>query len=85
LERSAAVQEEEAAELIRNGGFTKPLVAYIAGRFLPSGVRFSHASAIVERGRGSAESKIKALKDAGAYIADNPKDIAAILSRILRR
>jgi succinyl-CoA synthetase alpha subunit len=79
------VQEEEAAELIRNGGFTKPIVAYIAGRFLPSGVRFSHASAIVERGRGSAESKIKALKDAGAYIADNPKDIAAILSRILRR
>lgn len=79
------VQEEEAAEVIRNGGFTKPLVAYIAGRFLPSGIRFSHASAIVERGRGSAESKIKALKDAGAYIVDKPKDIALTLSKILKR
>lgn len=79
------VQEEEAAEVIKNGRFTKPLVAYIAGRFLPSGVRFSHASAIVERGRGSAESKIKALKDAGAYIVDKPKDVALTLSKILRR
>jgi len=50
------VAEEEAAEIIKEGKFTKPLVAYIAGKAMPSGMRFSHASAIIERGRGTAES-----------------------------
>ena len=42
------VMEEEAAEIIKAGLFKKPLVAYIAGKGLPTGLRFSHASAIVE-------------------------------------
>jgi len=79
------VLEEDAAELIRNGGYTKPLVAHIAGRGLPAGLRFSHASAIVEGGRGTAESKIKALQSAGTYIADKPEDLATILERIFKR
>jgi succinyl-CoA synthetase alpha subunit len=79
------VAEEEAAEVVRERRFTKPLVAYIAGRTLPKGMRFSHASAIIERGRGTAESKIKALNDAGAVVADRPQEIAEILSRTLRR
>jgi len=78
------VMEEEAAEVIKRGGYTKPLVAYIAGRGLPSGVRFSHASAIVERGRGSAEGKIKALKDVGAWVGDKPEDIGPTLQRVFK-
>lgn len=35
------VAEEEASEVIKEGRFTKPLVAYIAGRTLPAGMRFS--------------------------------------------
>ena len=77
------VQEEEAAEFIMDGGFTKPLIAYIAGRRLPSGIRFSHASAIIEAGRGSPESKIRALKDAGAHIIDNPSHLPIILKKVL--
>ena len=34
------VMEEEACEVIRAGGYTKPLVAYIAGKGLPAGLRF---------------------------------------------
>lgn len=79
------VQEEEAAELVASGGFTKPLVAYIAGRTLPSGIRYSHASAIVEAGRGSADSKIRALREAGAYVVDSPKEIPTVVKRLLRR
>ena len=79
------VMEEEAAELIKRGGYTKPLVAHIAGRGLPSGLRFSHASAIVEGGKGTAESKIEALQDAGAYIADEPEDLSAIIARVFRK
>ena len=78
------VAEEEAAQVIREGGFKKPLVAYIAGRSLPAGVRFSHASAIIERGRGTAESKIKALEDVGATVVDKPQEIATMMNKLLR-
>ena len=53
--------EEEAAATVASGKFTKPLVVFIAGAWAPEGMRFSHASSIVERGRGSAQSKIAAL------------------------
>lgn len=78
------VMEEEAAEMIRSGGFTKPVVAYIAGKGLPSGLRFSHASAIVEGGRGSAESKIKALRDVGAHVVDRPEEIGPTLQKVFK-
>ena len=78
------VAEEEAAEVVREGRFTKPLVAYIAGRSLPAGIRFSHASAIIERGRGTAESKVRALSGVGAIVVDHPEDIAIRLKEILK-
>jgi succinyl-CoA synthetase alpha subunit len=79
------VMEEEAARTIEQGGYTKPLVAHIAGKGLPAGLRFSHASAIVEGGKGTAESKIAALKRAGAYIAERPEDIDDSLKQAFAR
>ena len=76
------VMEEEAAELIKAGGYTKPLVAYIAGRGLPAGIRFSHASAIIDGGRGTAEQKVEALRSAGAHVVDKPEDLGPTLKRI---
>lgn len=78
------VAEEEAAEVMKEGRFTKPLVAYIAGRSLPAGMRFSHASAIIERGRGTAESKIKALEGVGVRVVERPQEIATTLTKILK-
>jgi succinyl-CoA synthetase alpha subunit len=69
--------EEEAADAVAQKLFTKPLVVFIAGAWAPEGMRFSHASSIVERGRGSAKSKIEALTKAGAYVVDSPEEIAA--------
>jgi len=77
------VAEEEAAEVVNEGRFTKPLVAYIAGRSLPADMRFSHASAIIERGRGTAESKVKALEGIGVQVVDNPQEIATTVAKIL--
>ncbi len=77
------VAEEEAAEVIAEGKFTKPLVAYVAGAGVRPGMRFSHASAIVERGRGSAESKIAALRNAGAVVVDGPEELTPELARIM--
>ncbi len=79
------VAEEEAADVIREKRFTKPLVAYIAGASARPGMRFSHASAIVERGKGSAESKIKALTEAGACVVDKPEELASTVVRLLKR
>lgn len=79
------IMESEVAEVIKEGKYTKPLVAYIAGRALPSGIRFSHASAIIQQRRDAAESKVKALKDAGAYVVDRPQEIAPTVAKILRR
>jgi len=76
------VNEEEAAEVIKRGDYTKPLIAYIAGKGMPAGLRFSHASAMVEGGRGTAEAKIKALKEAGAYVVDKPEDIGPTLQKV---
>ena len=79
------IMEIEVAETIKEGKYTKPFVIYIAGRTLPTGIRFSHASAIVQRGRDTAESKEKALRDAGAHIVDKPQDIATTVAKILKK
>ena len=76
-------QEEEAAEVIKAGKFTKPFVIYIAGAAAPEGQRFSHASAIVERGRGSVKGKVKVLREAGGYPVETAKDIVPTLKKLL--
>jgi len=76
-------QEEEAAEVIKAGKFTKPFVIYIAGAAAPEGQRFSHASAIIERGRGTVQGKVNALREAGAYPVETPKDIVPTLKKLL--
>lgn len=77
-------QEERVADLIKTGQLTKPVVAYIGGKAAKSGTRFSHAGAIVEGTRGSHESKVACLREAGAEvveaIADIPHKVKDILS-----
>ncbi|HYT17795.1 MAG TPA: succinate--CoA ligase subunit alpha, partial [Thermoplasmata archaeon] len=72
--------EEEAAEFIKKH-VTKPVVAYVAGRTAPPGKRMGHAGAIIQAGKGTAESKIRAFQDAGVAVADYPIDVAKILAR----
>lgn len=71
--------EEEAAEYIKEN-VDKPVVAYVAGRTAPPGKRMGHAGAIIARGRGTAESKIKALEAAGVKIAKIPTDVPELLT-----
>ncbi len=75
--------EEEVAEEMQKGHYTKPFVAYIAGAWAPEGMRFSHASSIIEHGTGSAKSKIEALTNAGAYVVEKPFDIVTKIKEIL--
>lgn len=75
--------EEEAAEMMRQGTFTKPLVAFLGGRTAPPGVRMGHAGAIAAGGKGSVKDKIEALESAGALVADRPSCVGALLRRAL--
>lgn len=75
--------EEEAAEAVATKKFTKPLVVFIAGAWAPEGMRFSHASSIVERGKGSAKSKIEALTKAGAHVVDSPEEMAPTIKKLI--
>jgi succinyl-CoA synthetase alpha subunit len=75
--------EERAAEFISGGGFTKPALAYIAGRTAVPGRRMGHAGAIVEGGVGTAEGKMEALRSAGVYVGELPRDIARALKEMM--
>jgi len=70
--------EERAAKHIRRC-VSKPVVAYIAGRCAPKDKRMGHAGAIISGEAGTAETKIRALKDAGVKIARLPSDVVRLL------
>ena len=70
--------EEEAAEYIKT--MRKPVVAFLAGKSAPPGKRMGHAGAIIERGKGTFESKVKALAAAGAKVASLPWEVPELLS-----
>ncbi|MBD3205323.1 succinate--CoA ligase subunit alpha [Candidatus Bathyarchaeota archaeon] len=75
--------EERAASFIKEKGFTKPISAYVAGRAAVPGKRMGHAGAIIQGESGTAESKIKALRDAGVSVGDLPGKVAEALKEIL--
>ena len=73
--------EEEAAEYIKNS-FSKPVVAYVAGQTAPAGKKMGHAGAIISASTGTADSKIKALQDAGAIPVTAPYEAADAILKI---
>ncbi len=77
--------EERAAKYIRETGYEKPVVAYIAGRTAPPGKRMGHAGAIISMGTGGADSKIRAFEKSGVAVAKRPSEVAELLMKALRR
>jgi succinyl-CoA synthetase alpha subunit len=73
-------QEEKAAEFIARR-MTKPVVAYIAGRQAPEGKRMGHAGAIIQGGLGTPQSKVNALRQAGAPVADYPLEVVELIQK----
>ena len=78
-------QEERVADLIEQGAFTKPMIAFIGGKAAKSGTRFSHAGAIVEGTRGSHETKVERLKQVGVQVVDSILDIPKAAKKVLKK
>jgi succinyl-CoA synthetase alpha subunit len=75
--------EEEAAEFIA-AKMSKPVVSYVAGVTAPPGKKMGHAGAIVSGGKGTAQAKMDALRDAGAKVGLNPTEAGQLMVGVVR-
>ena len=74
--------EEKAAQYAKEY-VSKPIVGFIAGRTAPPGKRMGHAGAIISGGKGTAKEKMKAMKNAGIHVTENPSELGNTLEEIL--
>jgi succinyl-CoA synthetase alpha subunit len=74
--------EEDAAEWIKDN-VKKPVVGFIAGQTAPPGKRMGHAGAIITGGKGTAQSKMEAMKKAGIAVVENPAYIGRTMKELL--
>jgi len=75
--------EEEAAYYIKKY-VKKPVIGFIAGRTAPPGRRMGHAGAIISGGKGTADEKIKVMRECGITIVDSPADIGITIQKALQ-
>jgi succinyl-CoA synthetase alpha subunit len=77
--------EELLADYLINTNYSKPVVAYIAGRSAPKEKRMGHAGAIVYGNYGSAESKVNNYGKANVEVAKRPREVPQLLSEKIHR
>jgi len=76
--------EEDAAHWVIDNNFTKPIVAFIAGRTAPPGRRMGHAGAIIAGGKGTAQDKMEALQAANITVVENPAEIGIKMKSLIK-
>lgn len=77
--------EEKLAEYIISSNFSKPVVAYVAGRAAPKEKKMGHAGAIVYGNYGSAESKVSNYSKANVPVAKRPGEVPELLKSKLKK
>jgi succinyl-CoA synthetase alpha subunit len=77
--------EEKLAEYIISTNFSKPVVAYVAGRAAPKEKKMGHAGAIVYGNYGSADSKVTNYSRANVAVAKRPGEVPELLKTKLKK
>ncbi len=77
--------EEDVAEFILKAKIKKPITAFIAGLSAPKGKRMGHAGAIISGSKGTAQSKIDALKLAGVSVALSPAKMGEMMNNAMQK
>ena len=80
-EIGGSAEEEGAAYIAEH--VDKPVVGFIAGQTAPPGRRMGHAGAIVSGGKGTAASKMEAMRAAGIAVVESPSKIGSTMKRKL--
>lgn len=78
------IDEEMAADYIKTMG-TKPVVAYIIGASAPPGKKMGHAGTIITHGKGTYQSKVASLQEAGVHLAGTPMEVAELVEKIIKK
>ncbi|RYL95356.1 succinate--CoA ligase subunit alpha [Sporolactobacillus sp. THM7-4] len=76
--------EEEAAKWAELH-MKKPIVGFIGGRTAPPGKRMGHAGAIISGGKGTADEKIRVMRDHGIAVAETPAVIGSTMVEVLKK
>ena len=77
--------EEDAAEFLAQSSIKKPVSAFIAGLSAPKGKRMGHAGAIISGNKGTAQSKINALVNAGVSVAPSPAELGETILKAMQK
>ncbi len=78
--------EERVAKMVADKKFTKPVVAFISGRFaetLGRSLALGHAGAIIQDGSDTAQTKKQVLRDAGILVADYHYELPELVKKVL--
>jgi succinyl-CoA synthetase alpha subunit len=77
--------EEDAAEFYRQSKTKKPMVGFIAGATAPPGKRMGHAGAIIAGGKGTAQAKFEAFRNAGIIVSESPAGLGDTMLKAMGR
>jgi len=75
-------EEYKVIEAIKEGKITKPVIGWCIGtiaKHFSSGVQFGHAGASANAEEETAESKNKAMREAGIHVPDNFNDLPHVI------
>jgi succinyl-CoA synthetase alpha subunit len=79
--------ENQIAEMLEEGRFSKPVVAFITGKFtedMPT-QQYGHAGAVIRGDEDKPSYKEKVLRESGAHVVDVHHEIGTKLREVLER